>query len=109
MTAFQNDGDDIPRMGQERTADSRGASVIVNVIDVLRCFTVERQLVGVTEIAAEVGLHKSSVSRILATLVQERMVERDEPTRKFRLGLGLIAIAGPLLANLNVRQAAYPR
>lgn len=91
----------------ERTADNRGASVIVNVLDVLRCFTVERQLVGVTEIAAEVGLHKSSVSRILATLVQERVVERDEPTRKFRLGLGLIAIAGPLLANLNVRQAAY--
>lgn len=108
MTAFQNDGDDMPPVDQERTADTRGASVIVNVIDVLRCFTVERQLVGVTEIAAEVGLHKSSVSRILATLVQERVVERDEPTRKFRLGLGLIAIAGPLLANLNVRQAAYP-
>lgn len=92
----------------EGGGESRGASVIVNVIDVLRCFTVERSVIGVTEIAAEVGLHKSSVSRILSTLEQERIVERDEETRKYRLGLGLIAITGPLLANLDVRQVAYP-
>ena len=92
----------------EGAGEPRGASVIVNVLDVLRCFTVERPVVGVTEIAAEVGLHKSSISRILTTLEQERVVERDEETRKYRLGLGLIAIAGPLLANLDVRRVAYP-
>lgn len=88
--------------------EARGTSVIVNVLDVLRCFTVERPLAGVTEIADRVGLHKSSVSRILSTLEQERVVERDEQIRKYRLGVGLIAIAGPLLANLDVRQVAYP-
>ncbi|WP_313811250.1 IclR family transcriptional regulator [Glutamicibacter sp.] len=92
----------------ELRSESRGTSVIVNVLDVLRCFTVERPLVGVTEIADQVGLHKSSVSRILATLEQEQVVDRDEQTRKYRLGVGLIAIAGPLLANLDVRQVAYP-
>lgn len=85
---------------------SRGASVIVNVLQVIRCFTVEEPLQGVTEIAAQVGLHKSSVSRILATLEEERVVERDEASRKYRLGLGLIAVAGPLLANLDVRRVA---
>lgn len=92
----------------ELRSESRGTSVIVNVLDVLRCFTVERPLVGVTEIADQVGLHKSSVSRILSTLEQEQVVDRDEQTRKYRLGVGLIAIAGPLLANLDVRQVAYP-
>jgi DNA-binding IclR family transcriptional regulator len=53
-----------------------------------------------------VGLHKSSVSRILATLEQEQVVERDEETRRYRLGLGLIAVAGPLLAELDVRRVA---
>lgn len=86
----------------------RAASVIVNVIDVLRCFTVEAPLQGVTEIAAQVGLHKSSVSRILATLESQAIVERDEASRKFRLGLGLIAVAGPLLANLDVRRVSLP-
>ncbi|MDI3329298.1 MAG: IclR family transcriptional regulator [Micrococcus sp.] len=85
---------------------SRGTSVIVNVLQIVRCFTVDEPLQGVTEIAAQVGLHKSSVSRILATLEQEHVVERDEFSRKYRLGLGLIAVAGPLLANLDVRRVA---
>lgn len=83
-------------------------SVVHNVIDVLRCFSTGEPLVGVTEIAQQVGLHKSSVSRLLATLESEGWVEQDPTTRKYQLGLGLIAIAGPLLANLNVRQVAHP-
>lgn len=83
-------------------------SVVHNVIDVLRCFSTDEPLVGVTEIAQQVGLHKSSISRLLATLEAEGWVEQDPATRKYQLGLGLIAIAGPLLANLNVRRVAYP-
>lgn len=83
-------------------------SVVHNVIDVLRCFSSENPLVGVTEIATQVGLHKSSVSRLLTTLESEGWVEQDPATRRYQLGLGLIAIAGPLLANLNVRKVAYP-
>ncbi|WP_313815488.1 IclR family transcriptional regulator [Citricoccus sp.] len=90
----------------ETGGGARGASVIVNVLQVIRCFTVEEPVLGVTEIAAQVGLHKSSVSRILATLEQEKVVERDEASRKYRLGLGLIAVAGPLLAGLDVRRIA---
>ncbi|WP_033352364.1 IclR family transcriptional regulator [Nocardiopsis xinjiangensis] len=87
-------------------AHTRGTSVIVNVMDVLRCFTAGEPLQSVTGIATQVGLHKSSVSRILSTLEQEHVVERDPTSRKYRLGLGLIAIAGPLLANLDVRHVA---
>ena len=83
-------------------------SVVHNVIDVLRCFSADKPLVGVTEIAEQVGLHKSSVSRLLATLETEGWVDQDPATRRYQLGLGLIAIAGPLLANLNVRQVAHP-
>ncbi|MBT2521590.1 IclR family transcriptional regulator [Arthrobacter sp. ISL-28] len=88
--------------------DTKGASVIVNAIAVLRTFSVDEPLLGVTEIANRVGLHKSTVSRILATFEQEHLVERDPETRRFRLGLGLIAVAGPLLAELEERRVAYP-
>ncbi|GAA5225753.1 IclR family transcriptional regulator [Paeniglutamicibacter antarcticus] len=88
--------------------EPRSSSVIVNVIDVLRCFSVENPVLGVTEIATKVGLHKSSISRILATLEQEHIVSQDATTRKYSLGLGLIAVAGPLLANLDVRRVAFP-
>ena len=88
--------------------DARGASVIVNAIAVLRSFTADEPMLGVTEIASRVGLHKSTVSRILATFEQEHLVERDPDSRRFRLGLGLIAVAGPLLAELEERRVAYP-
>lgn len=97
----------VPEDGAEN-GEARGISVLQNGIAVLRAFTVEETLLGVSEIAAKVGLHKSTVSRILATLEQEALVERDPSTRRFRLGLGIIAMAGPLLADLDVRRLAYP-
>ena len=97
----------VPDEGAEN-GEARGISVLQNGIAVLRAFTVEETLLGVSEIAAKVGLHKSTVSRILATLEQEGLVERDPSTRRFRLGLGIIAMAGPLLADLDVRRLAYP-
>lgn len=88
--------------------DAKGASVVVNAIAVLKTFSAEEPLLGVTEIANRVGMHKSTVSRMLATLEQENLVERDPETRRFRLGLGLIAVAGPLLAEMDERRVAYP-
>ncbi|MDF2050928.1 IclR family transcriptional regulator [Arthrobacter sp. Cr_A7] len=94
--------------GTNGSTDTKGASVVVNAIAVLRTFTADEPLLGVTEIANRVGMHKSSVSRILATFEQENLVERDPETRRFRLGLGLIAVAGPLLAEMEERRVAYP-
>ncbi|MFJ4264749.1 IclR family transcriptional regulator [Paenarthrobacter nicotinovorans] len=88
--------------------DSKSTSVIVNAIAVLRSFSADEPLLGVTEIAGRIGLHKSTVSRILATLEQEGLVERDVDSRRFRLGLGMIAMSGPLLAELDERRVAYP-
>lgn len=88
--------------------NGRGQSVLQNGLAVLRCFTTDEPLQGVSEIAAKVDLHKSTVSRILATLETEGLIERDPDSRRFRLGMGLIALAGPLLASLDVRRLAYP-
>ncbi|WP_308465114.1 IclR family transcriptional regulator [Rathayibacter soli] len=87
---------------------SRGTSVLLNAIVVLRSFSMSEPELGVSEIARRVGLHKSTVSRILSTLRAANLVERDAETRRFRLGLGVIALAGPLLADLNVRRISYP-
>src|SRR5699024_840957 len=70
-------------------------------------FSVTEPLLGVNEIARRVRLHKSTVSRILSTLEQVDLVERDEMSGRFRLGIGVIGLAGPLLANLDVRRVAY--
>ena len=41
---------------------------------------------GVTELARRLGLHKSTASRLLATLQKRGLVEQDEETGKYRLG-----------------------
>jgi len=42
---------------------------------------------GVTELARRLGLHKSTASRLLATLQKRGLVEQDDETGKYRLGL----------------------
>jgi IclR family acetate operon transcriptional repressor len=97
-----------PPTDSDSSGEARAASVVSHALRVLRCFSVDEPTLGVTEIAARVGLHKSTVSRLLATLEQENVVERDPQTRRFRLGLGLISVAGPLLAEMDERRVAYP-
>jgi IclR family acetate operon transcriptional repressor len=88
------------------TEEAPGASVLLNGVRVLQAFSVAEPVLGVTEIARRVDLHKSSVSRILRTLEQATLVERDAGTGRYRLGLGVLALAGPLLADLDVRRVA---
>jgi DNA-binding IclR family transcriptional regulator len=104
------DGSDrLTEQNGEQNGDSRpSASVLLNGLRVLESFSITEPVLGVTEIARKVDLHKSSVSRILATLEKAGYVERDDNTGRFRLGLGLIALTGPLLANLDVRRVAAP-
>ena len=88
--------------------EARGMSVLRNGLAVLRTFSADEPFLGVSEVAGRLKLHKSTVSRMFAVLEEEGLVERDATTRRFRLGLGVIELAGPLLADLDVRRAAYP-
>lgn len=91
-----------------KDGDARAGSVVGTAMAVLRCFGPAQPSLGVVEIAGQTGLHKSSISRLMVTLESEGLVERDPTTRKYCLGLGLLSVAGTLLANLDVRRAAYP-
>jgi len=85
------------------------AASLLNGLAVLEAFSVaQRSLLGVTEISELVGLHKSTVSRMLTGLTEAGYVQRDDNTGRYRLGLGMIGLAGPLLAELDVRRAALP-
>lgn len=89
-------------------SEPRGPSPVATAMAVLRCFSPDRPVLGVVEIAEEIGLHKSSVSRMMSTLEAEDLVEQDPISKKYRLGLGLLSVAGSLLAHLDVRRAAVP-
>jgi DNA-binding IclR family transcriptional regulator len=63
---------------------------------------------GVTEISAALDVHKSTAFRLLATLEQHGLVEQVEGRGKYRLGVGLLRLAGATSARLDVVQEARP-
>ena len=75
---------------------------------ILWCFTNTDSELGVTTLSEELGLHKSTVSRLLSTLQQEMLVEQNPETGKYRLGLGLVTLAGIVLDRIDLRDVAYP-
>jgi DNA-binding IclR family transcriptional regulator len=63
---------------------------------------------GVTEIAQELGVHKSTAFRLVAALERRGLVEQSEDRGKYRLGMGLLRLAGATTARLDVVQEARP-
>ena len=63
---------------------------------------------GVTELARRLGLHKSTASRLLATLQRRGLVEQDEETGKYRLGLVIIRLAEKAERTLDLRGISMP-
>jgi DNA-binding IclR family transcriptional regulator len=96
------------RPRQENGQVQGAAAALLNGLAVLEAFSVQKPILGVTEIARIVDLHKSTVSRILAGLTEAGYAQRDDDTGRYRLGLGIIGLSGPLLADLDVRRAAVP-
>lgn len=60
--------------------------------------------VGVTEIAAELGVHKSTAFRLVGTLERRDLVEQDSDRGKYRLGVGLLRLAGATQKQLDLVQ-----
>ena len=63
---------------------------------------------GVTEIARELDVHKSTAFRLVAALERRGLVEQAEDRGKYRLGMGLLRLAGATTARLDVVQEARP-
>src|ERR1700726_3883894 len=63
---------------------------------------------GVTEVARELDVHKSTASRLLAALDRRDLVTQDTERGKFRLGVGLVRLAGAASQKLDVVQESRP-
>jgi IclR family transcriptional regulator, KDG regulon repressor len=66
------------------------------------------QPLGVTELAKRLGIDKSAVHRLLATLIASGFVEQDQSTRLYRPTSKTIWLGSRLLARFDVRNHAAP-
>lgn len=57
---------------------------------------------GVTELAAAIGVHKSTASRLLGSLEERELVEQVHERGKYRLGFGILRLANAVSGRLDV-------
>jgi DNA-binding IclR family transcriptional regulator len=98
---------DVLSMRDGRDGKRRGYAIrsIEKAVRVLESFNKEHPERSVTELSTELGWHKAVVHKILVTLEQGRLIQRDPFSRRYRLGPGIMQLAGvfqgqePLLRN----------
>ncbi|WP_374200347.1 IclR family transcriptional regulator [Arthrobacter sp. M4] len=63
---------------------------------------------GVSEIAEEMGVHKSTVSRLLGSLVTREIVHQNSERGKYQLGFGVLRLASSIPGRLSLVREARP-
>ena len=76
----------------------------LNVLDLLAAWGEG----GVTELAVELDVHKSTVFRLLGALESRGLVDQTEDRGKYRLGFGLVRLAGAVSARMDITSQARP-
>jgi IclR family acetate operon transcriptional repressor len=76
----------------------------VSILEILA----QRGDAGVTEVAAELGVHKSTAFRLLTALENRDLVEQVSERGRYRLGFGLVRLAGATTAGLDVVRQSQP-
>ncbi len=78
---------------------------VFDIIEELSCFSRGMHL---SDLAAKLNLHTSTVHRLLNTLVQRGYVHKDSSTGKYRLTMRLFEIGSRVIGDSNIVSLAKP-
>lgn len=82
----------------------QSAERIFQVVEMLA----DNGAMGLMEISASLGLHKSTVHRLLMSLIYMGYARQDETTQKYRLSYKIVNMAGKILEHTDILQMARP-
>jgi DNA-binding IclR family transcriptional regulator len=80
---------------------------ISRAIAILHAFDEGRAELGVTELSQLTALDKSTVYRLLSALQQGGLIEQNPATAKYRLGFGLVRLAGLAMQHLDLPEISH--
>jgi DNA-binding IclR family transcriptional regulator len=63
---------------------------------------------GVSEVAADIGVHKSTAFRLLGALEARGLVEQNQDRGKYQLGFGVLRLASAIPGRLDLVRQARP-
>ncbi|WP_155053771.1 IclR family transcriptional regulator [Streptomyces blattellae] len=76
----------------------------ISVLEILA----QRGEAGVSEVAAEIDVHKSTAFRLLGALESRGLVEQAGERGKYRLGFGIVRLAGAVTGRFDITQQGRP-
>ena len=81
---------------------------VVRTLTLIEALSAHPEGATVTALAAELGLPKSSVFRMLNTLLEFGYVRQDQTTERYALGSRFLHLAASVKHGSDVRSLAYP-
>lgn len=92
----------------KKKSETQLLSSVKNALRLLKSFSTFEPTKKVSELAEELGLAKSTVSRLLATLANEGFVVKEEGNKGYRLGLAVVTLGGIVTNHLEIHKEAAP-
>jgi DNA-binding IclR family transcriptional regulator len=83
-----------------------GTQAVERALGILELFDERTPELGIGEVVAALGVHRSTASRLMATLERHGLLEQADVAGRYRLGLGLVTLAGLVLNRFPVRGLA---
>lgn len=78
------------------------------MLDILQLIAVTGQPMGLTEIANEVEMDKTTASRMLNSLLSKDFIVRDPKTKEYRVGPGFLGVASSVVARAEIIRTIEP-
>ncbi len=95
--------------GQGDHKDSAYATRSVQrAIDIITSFSGEKPEQGLSELAAHLGLHKSTAHRLINVLAGSGLLERNPHNGKYRLSLKFFELGSLVMDQMDIRREALP-
>ena len=99
----------LTRPAPRKTAGGRPKVQSVDrTLDVLEALASRRGATGISELSQLVGLHVSTVHRLLATLVDRGYVRQDPESSRYHLGSRVFTLSSAADVHLDLRLVARP-
>jgi len=81
---------------------------IKRAAQILNTLASQNKELGVSELSRIIGLHKSTVHRMLVTLEDENFVAYNKTLQKYQLGIKLLELGSMAKENIDIKNIAWP-
>jgi IclR family transcriptional regulator, KDG regulon repressor len=92
----------------EPASKQKRLSSVGTAIQLLKAFSEEQVDIGISELSRRLGVAKSTVHRLAATLAAEGLLEQDRESEKYRLGIALFRLGALVRRRMDISSQGRP-